>query len=92
MPTERLEVVNVACPEAMATVLASVTAPSLKITVPVGVPAPGETALTVAVNVTIWPNTEGEDDVTVVALEAWPTTWGEAESVPLEIRKWVSPP
>src|SRR5271166_1608110 len=32
--------------------------PSLKVTVPVGVPAPGLVTLTVAVNVTLWPNTD----------------------------------
>src|SRR5262249_37320378 len=43
-------------------------APSLNVTVPVGVPAPGATAVTVAVNVTAWPNTEGAAvDVSVVA-------------------------
>jgi hypothetical protein len=35
-----------------------VVAPSLKVTDPVGVPLPGETAETVAVNVTDWPDTE----------------------------------
>jgi hypothetical protein len=34
-------------------------APSLKMTEPVGVPVPGELALTVAVNVTDWPETDG---------------------------------
>ena len=37
----------------------SVAVPSRKVTVPVGVPAPGAFALTVAVKVTLWPNTEG---------------------------------
>jgi hypothetical protein len=32
----------------------------LNVTVPVGVPAPGATALAVAVSVTAWPNTEEE--------------------------------
>src|ERR1051326_6871402 len=36
-----------------------VVAPSLKVTVPVGVPLPGAVAVTVAVNVTDWPETEG---------------------------------
>ena len=36
--------------------------PSLNVTVPAGVPAPGLTALTVAVNVTLWPNTDELDD------------------------------
>jgi hypothetical protein len=33
--------------------------PSLKVTVLVGVPEPGATAVTVAVKVTAWPKTEG---------------------------------
>ena len=33
--------------------------PSLNVTVPVGVPAPGATGLTVAVITSDWPNTEG---------------------------------
>ncbi len=41
-------------------------------TVPVRVPAPGNTALTVAVNVTDWPNTDGlTDEATVVVVLAW---------------------
>ena len=36
-----------------------VVAPSLKVTVPEGVPTPGETAATVAVKMTGWPDTEG---------------------------------
>ena len=35
--------------------VAKVLVPSRKATDPVGVPAPGESALTVAVNVTAWP-------------------------------------
>ena len=38
--------------------------PSLKVTMPVGVPLPGLVMLTVPVNVTDWPKTEG---VTLVA-------------------------
>ena len=38
---------------------------------PLGVPAPGETALTVAVKVTDWPNTEGLTELTTeVEVEA----------------------
>ena len=39
--TESDEVVNVACPDVMATVAARVTAPSVKVTLPVGVPRSG---------------------------------------------------
>jgi len=49
----------------------SVVAPSLKSTVPVGSPAPGLTAATVAVNVTDCPNTEGlSDEASVVVVDA----------------------
>jgi len=44
-------------------------APSLKVTVPVGVVTAGATGLTVAVNVTGWRRLTGfEDDVTLVVL------------------------
>ena len=42
--------------------VANDVAPSLKVTVPVGVPEPGALALTVAVKVTDWPKTEGLDE------------------------------
>ena len=45
-------------------------------TVPVRVPEPGATALTVAVKVTDWPKTEGlAEEATVVLLPAWLTLW-----------------
>jgi hypothetical protein len=48
-----------------------VVPPSLKFTVPVGVPDPGATALTVAVKVIDWPVTEGfADEATVVVVSA----------------------
>src|SRR5437588_790965 len=53
-----------------------VPAPSLKVTVPVGVPEPGELAVTVAVKVTDWPNTEGfAEETIVVAVPSWLTVW-----------------
>ena len=46
-------------------------APFLKVTVPVGVPLPGATAATVAVNVTDCPNKDGLcDEITVLELAA----------------------
>jgi hypothetical protein len=48
----------------------SVVDPSAKVTVPVGVPAPGATAATVAVTVTDWPYAVGladEESAVVVA-------------------------
>ena len=68
----------------MATPPLSVTAeprfepPSLNCTVPVGVPVAGATGLTVAVNVTDWPKTDGfVDEATVVVVAATAVTTGE---------------
>src|SRR5579863_8881735 len=56
--------------------------PSKKVTVPVGVPAPGDWALTVAVNVTPCPYDDGfTDEVTAVLVPAWPTVWASAPEV-----------
>src|SRR5438132_13312781 len=47
-----------------------------KVTEPVGVPAPGASAVIVAVNVTAWPNTEEfAEDASAVAVLAWLTDW-----------------
>ena len=70
LPPERLEEDKVAEPLLSVPVPKRVV-PSKKLTVPVTVPAPGETALTVAVKVTDWPNTEGlVEDVNVVVVLA----------------------
>ena len=70
MPTDSDEVVKVALPAAKPAV-PSVVAPSRNVTVPVGVPEPGKSALTVAVNVTAWPKTDGfAEEATVVELFA----------------------
>ena len=59
-------------------------------TVPVAVPAPGETAATVAVNVTDCPKTEGfTEDVNAVVVLALVTTWLTA--VLVLVMKLVSP-
>src|SRR5947199_9392473 len=64
-PVKDDEVVNGAWPETRVLVASGVV-PSLKVTVPVGLPLPGATALTVAVNVTESLTTEGlSDEVTV---------------------------
>ena len=48
-----------------------VVAPSLNATVPVGVPTPGATTATVAVNVTDWPKADGLTlDVSAVVVES----------------------
>jgi hypothetical protein len=81
--------VNVALPPASVAV-PRVAAPSRKVTVPVGVPTPGETALTVAVNVTAWPDDDGfTEEVTVLELLALLTVWVMAAEVVL--LKLVSP-
>ncbi len=60
-------------------------------TVPVGVPAPGAFADTVAVKVTDWPKTDGlADDVTTVVVSALLTVWVSAD-VP-ELPEWVESP
>ena len=59
LPTLRLVVVDVARPMPFSDATPSVVAPSLNVTVPVGVPEPGATAFTVTVNVTDWPNVDG---------------------------------
>ena len=69
LPTERLEVDKGAEP-LLSVAFPKRVVPSKKLTVPVAVPAPGETALTVAVKVTDWPKIEGlvEDVNAVVVL------------------------
>jgi hypothetical protein len=63
----------------------------LNVTVPVGVPAPGLVTETVAVNVTVCPNTEGlVDEDTEVDVEAWLITCDMA--VDVLVMKLVSPP
>jgi len=80
-PTARELVVNALWP-ALRLFVARAVAPSLKVTVPVGVPLPGELALTMAVNVTGVPKTDGFcDDATVVAVESLLTVWVSGEAV-----------
>ena len=69
-PTANAEVVNVAVPPDTVPV-PRVVVPSRKVTVPVGLPAPGATGATVAVKVTDCPNTDGlADEATVVVVVA----------------------
>ncbi len=71
--------------------VARAVAPSLKVTVPVGVPLPRPVAVTVAVIVTDWPNTDGlTEDARAVALLALFTVWVSVEEV--LVLKLVSPP
>ena len=72
---------EVAEPELKLTVPREVE-PSKNSTVPVAVPAPGETAATVAVKVIDSPKTEGfAEDVNAVVVLALLTTWFTAELV-----------
>ena len=74
VPAVKEAVIYVACPLAFNVPVPSVVVPSLKVTVPVGVPAPGGFTLTVAVNVTDWPKTDGlTEEATVVVVGAWVT-------------------
>ncbi len=71
MPTVNDEVARVAVPLVNVAAAPKLVPPSLNCTVPLGVPAPGATAETVAVNVTDWPETEGfTEDETLVKLPA----------------------
>jgi hypothetical protein len=54
LPTRSDEVVKVALPLASSFLVPRMVDAYLKVTVPVGVPAPGLTAATVAVKVTAW--------------------------------------
>src|ERR1041385_590314 len=84
--TDSTEVANVARPALMVAGVCGV--PSiLNVTVPVGVPAPGDTALTTAVNVTDTPNVDGfSDELTVVALLAGLTVCARSEAgLPLKL-------
>jgi len=67
-PTERVEVApDVALPPTRVTGAPKFTPSIVNCTVPVGVPVAGATTVTVAVNVTLCPKTDGlTDDVTVV--------------------------
>ena len=82
---------KLAWPLAFRVAVPSRVAPSKKLAVPVGVPAPGATALVVAVRVTGWPNTDGlGEDATVVVVAAWLTT-GDTVGEVLPV-KLASPP
>ena len=83
VPATRLETLHGAWPEEeSATELQIVVVPSLKVTVPVGVPEPGATTVTVALKVTDCPGAEGlSEDTTAVEVEALFTVCVKAEEV-----------
>jgi hypothetical protein len=88
LPTDTAAVTNVALP-AVKVAAPNVAAESRNVTVPVGVPV--NCGLTVAVKVTVWPNTDGLVElVTVVALVALFTVCVMATDVLL--LKLLSPP
>jgi hypothetical protein len=89
VPTASTVVEKLALPE-LSDTAPSVVAPSLKVTNPVAVPTPGDTALTVVENVTDCPNTDGlVAEATVVVVLARATVWERTALVPPP--KLVSP-
>ena len=66
-----------------------VVAPSVKVTVPDGVPMAGETAVTLAVKVTCWPETEVAGLATTAVAEA--PRERVVVALPLETSKLESP-
>jgi hypothetical protein len=67
-PRASKDVLNVAFPP-ISGLEPKEVAPSFKVTVPVGVPLPGATTATVAVNVTAWPKCDGfGEEVSVVVV------------------------
>src|SRR5437879_11847313 len=79
LPTTSEEVAHVACAlpfNAAVPQPVIVVPPTWKFTVPAGVPEPGAVTLTVAVNVTDGPETDGlGEEVTAVPVEALFTGW-----------------
>src|ERR1700683_1825264 len=91
VPTEREEMLKLATPEPFSVAVPSTVVPSSKVTVPVGVPEPGALAVTVVVNVTDWPKSDGfVDELTLVLVPSSPTVWLTAGDV-LPVKS-LSPP
>ena len=91
-PTDKDDVLSIAVPP-LNVAVPNVVAPSLKVTVPVGEPAPGATTETAAVNVINCPKTDGFAlDATVVDVSALFTTCGLTVSDPVLLLKLLSPP
>ncbi len=93
LPTVSALVEHCAVPPDKATALqpAIVAAPSLNWTVPVGVPLPGAVTLTVAVNVTLCPKTDGlAFDMTAVVVAACAMVIA-AVAVPLSTAAFAEP-
>jgi hypothetical protein len=76
LPFASTLVASVATPLPFTLVVPSEVLPALNVTVPVAAPAPGATALVVAVNVTLWPGSVGVAEVvTTVLVLALLTVW-----------------
>jgi hypothetical protein len=92
IPVVKVELVNVARPP-LREAMPRTVPPSLKVTVPLGVPMAGATADTVAVRLTGWPRTEGLADVArvimVVFVDAELTVW--VKGVDVLAAKFASP-
>jgi hypothetical protein len=95
LPTVRVEVLKLAVvlpPLVLRVPCPMLVAPSENVTTPVGLAAPavpGALTVTVVVNVTDWPDTEGFPDATTTMLVlALPTV---CVSVPVLLRKLLSP-
>jgi aromatic ring-cleaving dioxygenase len=74
LPLVRAAVEMVAAPAVNGTASRTVV-PSLKVTVPVGIPAPGATGATTAVKLRLWPGRLGfAPEIMLVLLTAWLTT------------------
>src|SRR6476619_3775250 len=88
--TDSADVEKVALPP-LSVPVPSVVAPSLNVTVPVGVPEPGPVAVTVAVNVTDPPKFDGfvPDTTAVVVADCCPTCDVVDDVL---VTKFVSPP
>ena len=71
LPTASVEIANVHWPLSAATPLPNTVVRSSKITAPVGVPEPSETAFTAAVKVTVCPYTAGAPEAMVVLVSSW---------------------
>jgi hypothetical protein len=90
VPIASVDVVNVVTPAERVPV-PIVVVPSLNVTVPVGVPTPGATTATVAVNVTDWPKADGLTlDVSAVVVEFRFTTCDR--TVDVLVTSFVLPP
>jgi hypothetical protein len=77
--TESEDVVKVATPEPFRATTPSVVAPSVNVTLPVGIPVLGALAETAAVNVTDWPDTAGlTDESKAVVVPSFTIDWVSA--------------